>query len=269
MLAGLGRQSRTRLAELLRKTKGTISVEEASVILGLGKRGTAKLLARWSEQGWLYRVRRGLYVPVPLESVAKDVAIEDPWLIAQRLFSPCYIGGWSAAEYWGLTEQIFRSLLVITPQGPRNRSPVLAGITMSVHSISGTALFGLKPVWRGEVKVQVSDPTRTVLDMLDRPSLGGGLRPTVDVIRSYMKSEFKNTKQLVEYADRLGNKAVFKRLGFLAERFFPNEKELVDSSRVRISKGNARLDPGLKSTKLVTKWRLWIPSEWDREGKGD
>jgi len=43
-------------------------------------------------------------VSVPLESRTADVPLEDPWLIAERLFAPCYIGGWSAAEYLDLTE---------------------------------------------------------------------------------------------------------------------------------------------------------------------
>ena len=34
-------------------------------------------------------------------------SLEDPLVIAEKLFSPCYVGGWSAAEYWGITEQIF------------------------------------------------------------------------------------------------------------------------------------------------------------------
>jgi len=69
------------------------------------------------------RVRRGLYVSVPLESRTADMPLEDPWLVADRLFSPCYIGGWSAAEYFGLTEQIFSTIIVMTVQKPRSRRP--------------------------------------------------------------------------------------------------------------------------------------------------
>jgi predicted transcriptional regulator of viral defense system len=53
------------------------------------------------------RIARGFYVPVPLESPNPDMPLEDPWLVGMRLYSPCYIGGWSAAEYTDLTEQIF------------------------------------------------------------------------------------------------------------------------------------------------------------------
>ena len=33
-------------------------------------------------------------------------------------------------------------------------------------------MFGLKSVWWGQVKVSVSDSTRTILDMLNDPRLG-------------------------------------------------------------------------------------------------
>jgi|GEM_PF-6032200 len=38
---------------------------------------------------------------------------DEPWAVAQKLFVPCYVGGWSAAEYWDFTEQIFNSTLVV------------------------------------------------------------------------------------------------------------------------------------------------------------
>jgi len=74
----------------------------------------AKTMARLANKGWLSRVRRGLYVPVPIESATTDPALQDPWLIAQKLYAPCYIGGWSAAEHWQLTEQVFQRIVVMT-----------------------------------------------------------------------------------------------------------------------------------------------------------
>jgi len=123
-------------------------------------------------------------------------------------------------------------------------------------------MFGLKPVWRGQVKVSVSDPTRTVLDMLNDPKLGGGIRSTVDVFVSYLKSEKKDTKLLIEYAKQLDNGAVFKRLGFLAERFAPEETYVIQECQSRMTKGNAKIDHDLPADKLVTKWRLWVPNSW-------
>lgn len=268
-IGGLSKESREKLGRVLRKARGTISVEQAAASLGLSTKEAAKKLSQWAQQGWLSRVRRGLYVPVPLESKSTDVALEDPWIIAERLFSPCYIGGWSAAEHWDLTEQIFRSIMVMTTKKPRDRRPVIKSTAFVLRSISPDALFGTKPVWRGPVKVNVSDPTRTVLDMLSDPSLGGGLRPTSDVFRAYLKSTSKDLQLLVSFAERLGSGAVYKRLGFLLERFVPDEKAVIEMCRARISAGNTKLDPSLPAERLVTRWRLWVPDNWTRGRERD
>jgi predicted transcriptional regulator of viral defense system len=262
---GLGQQSRAQLGELLRRTSGTVTPQQAGTVLKLPPNKAAQLLARWAEQGWLARVRRGLYVPVPLEAQSPDVVLEDPWLVAERLYSPCYIGGWSAAEHWGMTEQIFRTLLVFTTRKPRDRKPTLRGTSFQLHSVREHALFGLKPIWRGRTRVNVSDPSRTLVDLLAEPELGGGLRATVDVFRTYLESqEFRDLKLLTGYAERLNNGAVFKRLGYLLERYAPAEQEAAAFCRVRLSKGNTKLDPALPSKRLATAWRLWLPEGWEK-----
>jgi predicted transcriptional regulator of viral defense system len=126
-------------------------------------------------------------------------------------------------------------------------------------------MFGLKPVWRGQVKVNVSDPTRTVLDMLNDSQLVGGLRSTIDMFRNYMGSEKKNLELLITYADQLGNGAVFKRLGFLLEKYANDEQSFIEQCRERLTTGNAKLDPNIEAEKLLTRWRLWVPGRWVKE----
>jgi predicted transcriptional regulator of viral defense system len=128
--------------------------------------------------------------------------------------------------------------------------------------VTEKALFGLSPVWRGQVKIPVSDPTRTILDMLSDPVLGGGIRSTTDMLINYLRSENKNLTSLIEYAARLGNGAVFKRLGFLLEKLAPDETTTMEQCRERLTAGNSKLDPKLDNTRLVTRWRLWVPEHW-------
>ena len=90
---GLGIRSRERLAALLRKRAGTVTPAEAAEILRIPGAKAARLLAAWARSGWMSRVRRGLYVPVPLEASTTEGPLDDPWLVATALFSPCYIGG--------------------------------------------------------------------------------------------------------------------------------------------------------------------------------
>jgi predicted transcriptional regulator of viral defense system len=261
-ISGIGKIDRQRLSETIRGTKGSISVSEAAKILEISPSDAAKMLSRWSKKGWLSRVKRGIYVPIPLESRTPDMPLEDAWIIAERLYSPCYIGGWSAAEYWSLTEQIFRAIVVMTTKKPRDRNPTLRGTNFLLRTIPEKAMFGLKPVWRKEIKVWVSDPTRTIVDILNAPQLGGGIRSVVDIFENYVKSENKNIDSLIEYASRLGNGAVFKRLGFILERFGPDEKQAINACKSRLTKGNSKLDPNLPADKLITRWRLWVSRNW-------
>lgn len=263
-LSGLGKFDRERLSVILRETKGTISVSEAAELLNRPAIATAKILSRWAEQGWVSRVRRGLYIPVPLESRTADIPLEDAWIVADRLYSPCYIGGWSAAEYWDLTEQIFRTIIIMTAQKPRDHNPNIKGTEFLLRTVSQKALFGLKPIWRGQVKVQISDPSRTIIDMLSDPQLGGGIRSTADMFTNYLNSEKKDLSLLLAYAEQLGNGAVFKRLGFLLERLLPEEKETIELCHEQLTQGNTKLDPKLPANKLITRWRLWIPAGWKK-----
>jgi len=147
---------------------------------------------------------------------------------------------------------------VMTQLTPRDRNPVIKGMAFLLCSISEKKLFGLKPVWRGQVKVSVSDPSRTILDMLAHPRLGGGIRSVSDMLVSYLRSDVKNLDLLIDYAERFGNGAVFKRLGFLLEQFAPDEQLAIAQCAERLTKGNTRLDPKLPAERLVTRWRLWV-----------
>src|SRR5690606_4686951 len=93
-------------------------------------------------------------------------------------------------------------------------------------------IFGIKPVWRGHSKVAVSDPHRTIIDMLDDPSVGGGIQQVTDCFNEYLKRSDRDDERLIAYGERLGNGAVFKRLGFLSERA-GSAKELAKACSTR------------------------------------
>jgi predicted transcriptional regulator of viral defense system len=256
---GLSAESRKQLSRLLRATEAVVTPEQAAKVLALSRPRAAQQLARWARAGWLARVRRGAYVAVPVESASADVPLEDAWAVATKLYSPCYIGGWSAAEHWGFTEQIFRSVCVMTTMRPRRRNPELRGTHFSLHTVGGDKLYGLKTIWRGQVRVQVSDPARTLVDMLADPSFAGGIRNVDDMLTALLRDHPTDAPKLIEYAKRFTNGAIFKRLGFLIESRHPEHGDLIDACRAGLSAGYVKLDPKLPSERLVTAWRLWVP----------
>ena len=62
----------------------------------------------------------------------------------------------------------------------------------------------------------------------------------------------------MSYADRLGNRAVFKRFGYLAERLLVDE-ELLASCEDKLSEGFSALDPTqAKEGPRSQRWRLIV-----------
>jgi predicted transcriptional regulator of viral defense system len=107
----------------------------------------------------------------------------------------------------------------------------------------------------------VSDAARTLIDMLASPEIGGGMDHVADCVATFMASRREERRALVPYGERLGNGAVFKRLGYLAESRL-RDAGLAAACRTRLTQGYAKLDPAMKCDRLVTAWRLWVPSRW-------
>ena len=253
--------SRARLAAVLRATKEVVSVAVASKILGIDRRRAAQVLSRWCAQGWLRRVGHGLYVPVPLDLAGSEQVVTDPWVLAPALFGQCYIGGWTAAHHWELTEQLFNETVVFTTRRVTQKRATAQGAVFVLHTVPAKRLFGLKTLWRGSVKVAISDAARTLIDVLATPEAGGGMDHVADCLSTYLGSKTADRDLLIRYAEQFENGAVFKRLGFLADTRL-QDKTLAAACRARLTQGYARLDPALNSPRLVTAWRLWVPERW-------
>jgi len=206
-----------RLATLLRYKSGTIRVDDAMVALELDRSHAAKLLAGWHNQGVIRRVARGLYVPIQPTALGQTQVLEDPWVLVPELYHPGYIGGWSALEHWGLTEQLFRSVCVFTSKRVVYGNTVHQGVGFFIKHIPDSHIFGTKTVWRNHFKLRVSDPYKTILDIIDDPVLGAGLQHTVDCLREFIKQfpKQRDLDQLFEYAIRINNGALFKKPWFL------------------------------------------------------
>ena len=258
--AGLSATSRSQLSKLLRDSPPIVTPTLAAAALGLTPEVAARRLAAWSRSGWLARVRRGAYVPVPIESESADVALDDAWSVAAAMFAPCYVGGWSAAEHWGLTEQIFRSTCVMTATRPRERQLVLRKARFELHTVALARFVGMKTVWRGRTRVQVSNPARTLIDMLADPALGGGIRNVTEMLAKLVHDQPKEAAKLGDNAAKIGIGAVYKRLGFLLQRDHPDQVALIELCRTHLTAGYAKLDPALPADRLVTAWRVWVPA---------
>jgi len=255
-------RARDQLGKIIREAGEVFTVADAAACLNMPGDNMAKTLARWSKQGWLTRIRRGLYAFVPIDVSPIGGVLEDAWVLIPELYEPCYVGGWSAAEYWDLTEQIFHDICVMTERVPAKKQQVMQNVTFVLTKISPQLVFGTKVVWKQNKKIRISDPHKTIIDMLYDPRLGGGIQHVVDCFKEYIGGEHQDFSKLGDYARRMKSGAVFKRLGFIAERHLGANHELTTLCRENLSQGNAYFDPALKKGPLITRWRLFVPESF-------
>ena len=224
------------------------------------ERGSANLvLSRLARKGWLQRLRRGMYAVVPLSARSAQVAIDDPLAAAMKLFPPCYISGWTAAQHWDLTDQIHNAVVVYSAKPQRRSVQSIAGVKYRIRLINAAAIFGTTKVWSGTVAVEMATVHRTVLDILVAPEMGGGGRQMIDMVRSYWSKPEADPQALLSMAVRVGHGTLFKRLGFTTERFGKADERWFKACGEHLSAGISLLDlAGPDTGPILTRWRLRI-----------
>lgn len=259
---GINEKNRGLLDLLNRFGKNLFSIKDASKIMGLSVKDTRIYLGYFARRGWLSRVKQGMYISVPLGTVSPQEYKENPWIVANRIFAPCNIGGWSAAEHWEFTDQIFNSIFVFTARLFRKKNITIQGTEFILKLVRTKKISHTKSIWIENVKVQVSDPSQTIVDVLDDPAVAGGIRHVSDIIRNYFNSEYRNDIGLLNYIKENKNRTAYKRLGYMLEISDINVPDIIKECHRNISSGYSVLDPAIKAKgSFNRRWNLRVNAE--------
>lgn len=255
---GLHSNKRKILATILASGKGIITIDSVVATLGWDRKKVREFLSSLNRAGWIKSVKRGLYVPVPLESDDPTLTNENPFVLASYLYKDCYIGGWSAASFWNLTDQIFLKTWLITKTLIREKEEMRGNHAYVLKHASSSYFYGLYTEWIGQDKVYISDPHKTVIDFANFID-EYGLQSFVDMFLEYLRSEHKDLKILLEYAAKAKNNTVFKRIGFMLEKFSPEDAAFIDQCLKEVREGATMFAPKEKCESFSNKWRMWVP----------
>jgi predicted transcriptional regulator of viral defense system len=225
-------------------------------------RALESLLRYHITQGHLLRVRRGLFASVPRPLTPKSVPL-DPLLVAAKLTDDAVLAYHSALEHHGKAysnrnEHVVLSQHAIHPFTFRGQS--FRAVPFPRTAARGTRIsYGLLPQERQGVVVTVATLERTMVDVLDRPDLGGGWE---EIWRSLELVEFLDLGQVVDYVLRLGNATTAAKTGFFLEQH--RESLMVDDkhlARLRRRRPNQPhpMDRKLGGS-LVSTWNLIVPT---------
>lgn len=249
------------LSELAGEGKTIFSIEDLTKKIE-SKIKARKMASSLVRKKWLERLKKGTYLILELAAGSKPKWSEDPFYIASKLAKPYYIGFLSMLNHYGWTEQVPTTVTIATTKPIKEKK--ILGVKYEFITLSKKKFFGYHEININGHKILVSDPEKTLVDAFDHPEYCGGVD---ELIKTLLNAENIDWEKVLEYAEKLGNGAVFKRLGYLIEKTnAPIKKEIVEALRKKITKGYSPLYPnsGLKG-KHNTKWNIIINANISKE----
>ena len=151
------------------------------------------------------------------------------------------------------------SLLFITPKRKQAMRPALLGVRFELVFIKPERMFGAALVGEPGLRIRVTDRERTVVDMLDRSDLCGGLPAAVAALEAAWPA--LDLERLTGYLERFEGGTVPRRLGYLVERLglLPPDAPALARWRTLLGAGYSLLERGGPAEgPFVRRWRLRV-----------
>ena len=150
-------------------------------------------------------------------------------------------------------------LVFITPKRKQATRPELLGVRFELVFIKPERMFGAALLGEPGLRIRVTDPERTVVDMLDRSDLCGGIPAVAKSIEQAWPA--LDRERLSAYLERFAGGTVPRRLGYLVERLrlLPLDDPMLANWRTLIGAGYSLLERGGPAEgPFVRRWRLRI-----------
>lgn len=245
--------------------EGIFSSQQAETALGWSPREINPILFRLVKKGKLLRIRQGLFSIQPPGATAgsKGGPAQNWYLIAKAVAGdgPYYISHYSAMHLQGMTSESIQTLFIALAE--QRRLPGSMTIPIRFVTVARKIFFGLEEKWvTNEAKVWVSDKERTIIDILDRPELAGGISGIARGI--WMVRKELDPGKLIAYAKRFDSFAAAKRLGYLMEKLNLGQAKDIELllEFTKTSSSYAFLDPcAEKKGRYLHRWRLRIHAD--------
>lgn len=217
-------------------------------------------LSYHQKAGHLIHIRKFLYAVKPMISQEHWV---DPYLIASRATADAIIAYHTALELHGIAYTTFNEFTFlanrqVSPfdyEGQRFRAVIQPKALIN----SGYMDYGMDITQRGGLSIKLTCLERTVVDVLDRPDLGGGWE---EIWRSLDNITQLDTSRLIEYALLLNNATTIAKLGYFLEQrpsHFTLEKTHLEKLLAHVPKQPHYMSRELGEGKYIDKWQLIVP----------
>ena len=220
-----------------------------------------KHLQKWRREGRLLVVRRGVYLRLAEGQAAANLSV-DPLALASRLAPDATLAYHSALEALGHAHSVFERVYFVTWTKAKSirfqdRAYVPVQPRARLRRAKDLCVVRLE---RAGLELRATSLERTLVDVLDRPDLAGGIE---EVWRSLASIEALDFAVLARYAELIARPLLTARLGYVldshAHRWLTPPR-LLATLEARRPAGPVYLDrrqPG----RLVKRWNLMVPPE--------
>ena len=236
---GLSTRESQALSRLASESRQIITISDITEALDIPRKSAKDVAYALKEKGWLERIAHGKYLILPLAAGENAVYTEHEFVIASALVEPMYIGYWSAMNHHGLTEQLSRTVYIVTTERARKRE--IHGVPYRPVSVTEQKFFGYQPTAFGSNRVNISSIEKTLVDCADHPEFCGGISELAKAMQNAVDTRC-SWERVVEYLRRVGNGAATKRIVYLADQLdidLPEYWNLVEN----FTTGYPLLDP--------------------------
>jgi len=238
--------------QLLNKLAGkgsTFSFKAAQKISNLSPSSLKVLLSRMEKEGWVERIEKGKYLIIPLGAEKGRYTINE-FVIGNEIVKNAAIAYWSALNYHGFTEQIPNTVFIQTTSRKKEPKIEIFGVRYRIVRITEKKFFAQQKIWIDDAEIWITDPEKTIADCLDKPQYCGGI---VEVAKALQNEDKIDLDKVIEYAIRMENSAILKRLGSLCDRLAIPVKIPQDY----LAKGYPLLDPSIhRKGKANRRWKI-------------
>lgn len=232
------------------------TITDVAGLLGISRVRAAKLAYRLAKKRKIQRIEKSKYILIPPAAWKTGEFTDESIVIASQLITPYYIGYWSALSYYGWTEQPSKTIYVAATKIKRTFE--LHGVTFKFVKLHSNKFFGFIDHWVENTKVTMSDREKTIIDCLDQPRYAGEI---VEVAKGLWngKKEIDFAK-LLDYALRMKNGAIIKRLGYLLDALEMGKADIRKELLKHLNTGTIALDPyhGKAKGIIDPKWKLVV-----------
>lgn len=214
--------------------------------------------------GRIIRIRRGLFAVVSPGQNGEFASI-DPYLIAAKAAPDSILSYHTALELHGVAYSTFGQLTYLTQLKNKPFEFQSQWYQASKHPTALTkhkqTIISTQTINRQGMDIQVTNLSRTYVDILDRIELSGGWE---EICRAVNKMVVINIDEVIDYCLLLNNARLAAKVGYFLEQrkgaFKASGKQL---SRLLITKPKIPQYASKRNHdkfELVKKWNLLLPS---------